>query len=305
MVVFLVRLARQYETEAEQLEEGVPLALTAPILRRHVVLVFVDKLDLAAARAIQYARTLTPDELRAVHFALDPQRAAELAEAWTQAGMSRVALDLVNCPDRRLTRAAVELVARDLADGETEVSVLLPDRKYKGLWNRVLHDQTANAIERDVSQLPHANVTTVPFHFGPRHEARTGFALRRPATTAARTNGRGTTTVREDGGGPQATRRRAGGTTPIADVRWRDHVTVAGRVQTLRVKPTDASCMLECVIQDDTGALSVIFLGRRQIGGVEVGTWLRVEGTAAEHGGRLAIFNPRYTLTPAGRRARR
>jgi amino acid transporter len=305
MVVFLVRLARQYETEAEQLEEGVPLALTAPILRRHVVLVFVDKLDLAAARAIQYARTLTPDELRAVHFALDPQRAAELAGAWSQAGMSRVALDLVNCPDRRLTRAAVELVARDLADGETEVSVLLPDRKYKGLWNRVLHDQTANAIERDVSQLPHANVTTVPFHFGPRHEARTGFALRRPATTAARTNGRGTTTVREDGGGPQATRRRAGGTTPIADVRWRDHVTVAGRVQTLRVKPTDASCMLECVIQDDTGALSVIFLGRRQIGGVEVGTWLRVEGTAAEHGGRLAIFNPRYTLTPAGRRARR
>ena len=81
MVLFLVRLARQYERE-EALERGVPTATTAHILRRHVVLVFIDRLDLAVARAIQYARILTPDEIRAVHFVLDEQRARELAEAW-------------------------------------------------------------------------------------------------------------------------------------------------------------------------------------------------------------------------------
>jgi hypothetical protein len=53
MVVFLVRLARQYELEASQLEHGVPEAFTARVLRRHVALVFVDNLDLTAARAIQ------------------------------------------------------------------------------------------------------------------------------------------------------------------------------------------------------------------------------------------------------------
>ena len=178
MVVFLVRLSRQYETEAEQLEHNVPEAVAAPILRRHIVLVFVDRLDLAAARAIQYARTLMPDELRAVHFALDQQRANELAEAWIHHGMSRIALDLADCPDRRLPRAAVELVARDLADGQTEVSVLLPDRKYSGFWHRILHDQTADGIERAVSRLPHANVTTVPFHFTSRKDAKgTGQAV--------------------------------------------------------------------------------------------------------------------------------
>ncbi|MGH9212177.1 MAG: APC family permease, partial [Acidimicrobiales bacterium] len=156
-VVVLLRLNRQYEREREILELDVPAAATAPILRRHVVLVFIDKLDLAAARAVQYARTLTPDELRAVHFILDPVQAEELHSAWRGLGLSRVTLDLVDCPDRRLTRAAVELVARDLADGETEVSVLLPDRKYRGFWHRILHDQTADAIERDISQLPHAN----------------------------------------------------------------------------------------------------------------------------------------------------
>ena len=39
-------------------------------------LVFVDRLDLATARAIQYARSLNPDEVRAVHFLLDNRRCA-------------------------------------------------------------------------------------------------------------------------------------------------------------------------------------------------------------------------------------
>ena len=112
--MILLRLNRQYVREAAHLEADVPAAVTAPILRRHVVLVFVDRLDLAAARAIQYARTLTPDELRAVHFVIDDEAARHLAEEWGRLGLHRVPLELVECPDRRLTRTAVETVAREL-----------------------------------------------------------------------------------------------------------------------------------------------------------------------------------------------
>jgi amino acid transporter len=357
LVAFLTRLARQYENEAEQLQDEVPVAAAAPILRRHVVLVFVDKLDLATARAVQYARTLAPDDLRAVHFALDPLYAQELAAAWSETGMARVPLDVVECPDRRLTRAAVEVVARDLADGETEVSVLLPDRKYTGFWTRILHDQTASAIERDVSQLPHANVTTVPFHFGRRHEARPGFGLglgtAEPAPVRGNGQGRMPAPPRPDApssnggnGGNGAgvvvgtgalegvatpvpepvpasapapapavveavsdasvalapTPAGSGpawrdGITPIGDVRWRDRVTIAGRVQTLRVKTGGGVTTLEAVIEDDTGAMSIVFTGRKHVGGLEVGTRLRAQGMAAEHRGRLAILNPAYALT--------
>ena len=66
-----LRLNRQYEQEAAELERDARAAATAPILRRHVVLVLRRPPRPAAARAIQYARTLTPDELRAVHFAVD------------------------------------------------------------------------------------------------------------------------------------------------------------------------------------------------------------------------------------------
>jgi hypothetical protein len=298
MVVFLVRLSRQYETEAEQLELNVPEAVTAPILRRHIVLVFVDRLDLAAARAIQYARTLMPDELRAVHFALDHQRANELAEAWIHHGMSRIALDLTDCPDRRLPRAAVELVARDLADGQTEVSVLLPDRKYSGFWHRILHDQTADGIERAVSRLPHANVTTVPFHFTSRKDAKgTGRAVEPLAAAIAvaphPAMAPGAASADRP---PQGPRPQPDGAVPIATVAWRQQVQVEGRVRTLRVQPLAGTATLECVLEDDSGAISLVFLGRSKVPGIDIGTRLRARGVAGEHRRRLAILNPAYQL---------
>ena len=144
-------------------------AATTPILRRHVVLVFVDKLDRATARAIQYARSLSPDELRAVHIAVDEQRAEGLADEWSQLPLSSITLELVECPDRRIARAAVELVARELGAGSTEVTVLLPKRVYRRSWQRLLHDRTAVQIAETVGKLPHANVTSVPFTLPGRH----------------------------------------------------------------------------------------------------------------------------------------
>ena len=264
MVVVLLRLNRQYAREAQELDSDVPAAIKAPILRRHVVLVFVDRLDMATARAIQYARTLTPDDLRVVHFAVDDRVAHELADEWRRLGLLRVPLDIVACPDRRLTRAAVQHVARELADGQTEVSVLLPDRRYRGLWHRVLHDRTAEAFLADLSRLPHANVTTVPFQFdGPTPDAEAEAAIFRsmiePDVDApAVVNGR-------------APRQDLSVITKIAHARWRDRVVVQGQVRSLRIVSQHDSPTLELVITDGTGALSLIFLGRREVAGIDVG----------------------------------
>src|SRR5581483_2019055 len=117
-------------------------------------------------------------------------------------------------------------VARDLADGETEVTVLLPDRKYRGFWHRILHDQTAEDIERNVSLLPHANVTTVPFHFDGRRPAPVDVA---PLLAAPRSNGRAER--------PAPQPAPVDGLVPIGDVRFRQYVRVEGRIRSLRVQP--------------------------------------------------------------------
>jgi amino acid transporter len=301
LVVVFLRLNRQYEREAEHLESDVPAAASRPILRRHVVLVFVDRLDLAAARAIQYARTLTPDELRAVHFVIDDEAARRLADEWGRLGLHRVSLELVACPDRRLTRTAVEVVAQEVADGETEVSVLLPDRKFNGLWHRVLHDRTADAIATEVSRLPHANVTTVPFHFDVVDDAR--------VPLAEIVGGRAPTPADDGGGAPAGPpgplpttggngyeRPGAAGTTAIADTRYRDRVRLGGRVRSLRVAPRHDAPSLELVLDDGTAAISVVFLGRRSLAGVQVGAHMIVEGAVGLHRNRLALLNPAYEL---------
>jgi hypothetical protein len=165
-VALLLRLNRQYSQEEDELEHEAELAATAPILRRHVVLVLIDRLDRSTARAIQYARTLTPDELRAVHIASDELKAEALADEWRRLGLSRLPLELVDCPDRRITRCTVNVVDALLADGQTEVSVLIPRRIYRRAWHRLLHDRTADAIAEALAPLPHANVTIVPYHLG-------------------------------------------------------------------------------------------------------------------------------------------
>jgi amino acid transporter len=166
LVALLVRLNRQYEAESVELAHEVDEALTIPVRPRHTVLVLVADLDRPTARAVQFARTLVADERRAVHAAADPAAAAELAERWQHTGLVRVPLDLVDCPDRRIDRAVLEVVAEELADGRTEVSVLVPRREYRHWWHRLLHDRTANQLAKVVSRLPHANVTLVPYHLG-------------------------------------------------------------------------------------------------------------------------------------------
>ncbi len=288
MVVLFLRLHGQYEREADELEHDVPAAVAAPVLRRHVVLVFVDRIDMAAARAIQYGRTHHTAELRAVHFAVDDREADRLASEWQRLGLTRVPLEIVECPDRRLTKAAVSTVARELADGETEVTVLLPDRKYRGIWNRVLHDRTAESIEEQVSRLPHANVTAVPFHLGSGHNLDTVAdrrAVREALGASADLDGKG-----------DRVRPPEGALVPIAEVRWRDRVTVEGRVRSMRVAPQHDSPTLELVLDDGSASMSVVFLGRRALAGVGIGTVMAATGTVGLHKARLAMLNPRYRL---------
>ncbi len=73
-------------------------------------------------------------------------------------------------------------------------------------------------------------------------------------------------------------------------------VRVEGLVRTLQVRPWADVPTLECRLVDDTGAVRVVFLGRRAIPGVDIGTRMRVEGRVGESRGTLAVLNPDYEL---------
>jgi amino acid transporter len=167
LVFLLIRLNREYRMESEVLENigdrraaGVPAR--QPNYSRRVVLIFVDDVDLATLAAIRYARGLRPTTLRAVHFVIDGARAQSLHEKWVRFGQD-IPLEMIDTPDRRLTRASLELVSRAAAQKNTQVTVVLPRRGYAPLLGRILHDRTADKIAEVVSQVPDAAAMIIPF----------------------------------------------------------------------------------------------------------------------------------------------
>jgi len=159
----LIFLNREYRQEAEVLaritsREKPP---EPPTYARRTVFVFVDNLDLATLAALRYARSLRPTSLRAVHFVLDSSQADTLRQDWLRANTG-IALDFVDSPDRRMARAAAEMVSAEAALPGVGVTAILPRRVYSPVA-RLLHDRTADRIAAVISQIPHAAATIVPF----------------------------------------------------------------------------------------------------------------------------------------------
>ena len=291
LIYGLMRTNAQYREEDAVLDEGVALqACEAPVLRRHTAIVLVDRIDLATARAIQYARSLTPDELYAVHFNTDDRRAEAVIRRWRDLGLSSLPLEVIEVADRRLGRAALEMAAKASGDGQTEVSVLIPTRTYRRSWGALLHGKNADRLVRVLGRVPHVNATLVPFNVADLAESKR--ALTNPARLAQTLQGAG-----EAAASAPSNYASVPGTTPIGALRHREAAKVAGRVHSVRIQPWSGVPALECTLEDGTGGdLMVVFLGRREVAGIRNGTTLVVEGMIGERRGHLAMLNPGYQL---------
>jgi hypothetical protein len=88
----------------------------------------------------------------------------------------------------------------------------------------------------------------------------------------------------------------ADGSTTVATCPERELVTVLGRVRSLTLRPRAGTPSLEVDLYDGSGTVTLIWLGRREIAGVEPGRQLRATGRITSSGGQRVIFNPRYEL---------
>jgi amino acid transporter len=334
MVYLLIRLNREYRMESEVLENigdrrsaGIPSR--QPNYSRRVVLIFVDDVDLATFAAIRYARGLRPTSMRAVHFVIDGARAQRLRENWVRFGQD-IPLEMIDTPDRRLTRASAELVSREAAQQGTHVTVVLPRRSFAPLVGRLLHDRTADRIASVVSQVPNSAATIIPFDvqsrvavLHARHTARLAAAGAAtpgleagPADAATADTGvaaapNGSTTpngkMKARQPRPANTAKAAAdvghaavpsGVTAIGALGGPGKVTIEGRVRTVEIRPVENSCVFEATVADTTGVVTAMFYGRNHIPGVECGARVRLEGKVSMRESGPAMINPAYELLP-------
>jgi amino acid transporter len=321
LVPALIRMNTEYRAEAEVLEtvtgEQPP---PPPHYSRRVVYVLVDNFDLATLAALRYARSLRPTQIRAVHFVIDSVRAEKLRDKWIRADRG-VALDFIDCPDRRLIKAATDLAEREVQDTGTHVTMILPRRSYSALLGRLLHDRTADKIAAAVSRIPRSAATIVPYDVPSR------VAVLQARQAAARAhngadNGKHRIVTAKDEEQPAATRTResipaelaresdvaathglfkkpnavtAPGITAIGAVTG-GKTTVEGKIRVVEIRPVERNSVLAVEINDTTGNLTAMFYGRSHIPGLICGARVRLSGSVRLKSGQPVMINPSYEL---------
>jgi RecG-like helicase len=86
--------------------------------------------------------------------------------------------------------------------------------------------------------------------------------------------------------------------TPIGEIAPRQHVCVLGKVIRMTARPTSGQPALAISISDDTGSVTAVWTGRREIGGISLGRRVAIEGVPVRRGDHLEFTNPAYTLLP-------
>jgi len=90
----------------------------------------------------------------------------------------------------------------------------------------------------------------------------------------------------------------AQGATPIVECRDRDAVCILGTLRTVTFRPRAGVPALQAELWDGTGAVTVVWLGRRAIPGIDPGRAVKVRGRITVLGGQRVIYNPVYELRP-------
>ena len=136
-----------------------------PIIPTRVIaLVLVSAVHNATLRALEYARSLSPTELRAVTFNVDHDETMRVLNEWATA-VDDVPLEAVDSPYREVTRPLIKY-ARQLHTEmpDSVVSVIVPEFVVRRWWHQFLHNQTALGIKYALIFEAGTVVTSVPYH---------------------------------------------------------------------------------------------------------------------------------------------
>jgi hypothetical protein len=87
------------------------------------------------------------------------------------------------------------------------------------------------------------------------------------------------------------------GCAPVSACRKGQVVTVTGRLKSVVYTPRETVPTLEAELFDGSGSVTLVWLGRRRIPGIEPGRSLTARGRFAAFDGRRVIYNPWYELS--------
>lgn len=89
---------------------------------------------------------------------------------------------------------------------------------------------------------------------------------------------------------------RDSGAVPIKQCKDREVVDLAGTIAAVTINPRGGHPALEAELRDGSGAVTLVWLGRRQIPGIHAGRSVLVSGRISCGDDGRIMYNPRYEL---------
>lgn len=160
MVYALIRLARQYEVEQRELQRDLERFNTDD-LKRPAIVLLVDRVDPKTIHALQYAKTIRADDVRAVHIEEDPLRTLQLETAWSAAGLGDVPLRILRGGGESGSRLAGFIGAMP---NDRDVNVLIPVSHETSARERLFEARAGARLTRALLPYEQVRVTLVRDH---------------------------------------------------------------------------------------------------------------------------------------------
>jgi hypothetical protein len=206
-----------------------------------------------------------------------------------------------------LTNSVVDYARAVTTATDIELTLLLPRRAYSKFLGKLLHDRTAESIAQPISQIPRVVATIIPFDVQKIIAGQPGLLTAENKGATETLGGAKSEPIRAQSnliktavtnvqGGKEGVSHYAENVLPIGSITWRKRAHVQGKVSSIKSAPADSSPLVEVEVWDETGGVTLQFLGRREITGLDVGSEIRAEGMVGENNGNLVILNPSYEL---------
>jgi amino acid transporter len=299
VVPLVIMLFKAIKRHYRSVGEGIRIepADVPALPQKHTFVVLVGRVHRGVAEAIQYARSLRPDHIVALHIADETLDHMEVERDWSRFGFD-IPLDIVDSPYRELTapvnRYLDRLGARWSSD---QLTVVIPEFVVgvKSITN-VLHGQNGLALKLSLLSRPNTAVVSIPFHVGtlpatlPTKQGADLPAL--PARLSRTAPSHDLDRARR----ASLVASAAPGSPSISTLPTRERLTVTGEVTAARVVPRASSPWLELTIDDGSGSFLAVYTGRRSIPGLRPGRLATFEGVLGEEHGQKVMLNPAYTL---------
>lgn len=164
LLVFMFRsIHKHYVGVAKQLStDGLESLHTI----KNTVIVPISGIHRGVINALEYARSISPDGVRAVYVDFDDEATRLLEQKWERWG-SGIELVVLHSPYRSLSRPLLRYIDRVRRNcGENFVTVVLPEFIPARWWHQLLHNQSSLLLKGSLLFKRRVVVVSVPYHLG-------------------------------------------------------------------------------------------------------------------------------------------